>query len=73
MEERLFRSQGGEFPVDAHLRLSASSHSGLQPTQEANQGDTVANHRLPEALLFGFSLDSLHGRNGGGVTLNVER
>ena len=63
--ERLFGTQTGKLSVDAHLRLSAGSDGWFQPAQEAHQGDTVANHGLPKATLFGLRFHGLHCRNGG--------
>ena len=61
--EGLLSAQGGEFPVDAHLRLTASLNGRFQPPQETHEGHSVANHRLPKATLFGIVFDGLHRWN----------
>ena len=59
----LLSTQGGEFPVDAHLRLTTSLNGRFQPPQETHEGHSVANHRLPKATLFGVVFDGLHRWN----------
>ena len=61
--QRLLGTQGGEFLVDTHLRLTASLNGRFQPPQEPHEGHSVANHGLPKATLFGIVLDSLHHRH----------
>ena len=62
-EQILLCTQGGQLPVDRHLRLSSSLNSWNQPFQEFNHGNTITKHRSAIARNFSLALHSLHCRD----------
>ena len=61
----LLGTQGSEFLVDAHLRLTTSLNGRLQPFQEPHHCNAVLQHRRPETrnlrLVLNASGDCIRG------------
>ena len=64
-EQRLLGTQGGELFADGKLgEQCVGLNLPVEPAEEFDHGDAVAQHRHPKPRLFGGVFDGLHAFDG---------